>query len=196
MKSTEWMRFFVDQHRRLGKVVFAVTELANSSGMARRSLLVHLNRMTKAGVIRRYAHGLYGSEPLRPEEFLPYLDRAAYCTGHYALFKHGIVTQAPALVTCFANRRHGRRRVLRTGAGDFEFVMPSARIYRAPAAGVLAPAHQALCDFVFLCLRKGVSPDAVVSLRRLHTLDGSEIDGMLAVYPLTVRREVRRMMGG
>jgi hypothetical protein len=189
MTAANWIALFRRQSRDFNKSVFTITELTALSQIARSSLLVQLSRLTKAGVFVRCGHGLYGAAERLPEQVVGHLDAAAYCTGLYALFRHGFVTQLPAVVTCFTNKRHGRSRIMHTRPYAYEFVMPAARIYRPPAAGALASPEQAFCDFVYVCRNRGFSPAGVITFRKLAKLNKKEIIGMLENYPATVREE-------
>jgi hypothetical protein len=196
MTGVQWIKTLEHQSRDLNKPVFSITELTALSGLKRSSLSVQLSRLTKAGVFVRLGHGLYGVEEQPPELIIGYLDPSAYCTGHYALFKYGMITQSPTVITCFTNKHHGRSRIMSVGARTFEFVKPAPDIYRHPASRALAPPQQAFCDFVFVCRNRGVSPASIVTLRKLSNLNMQEIRRLLANYPATVRSETLRLLGG
>jgi predicted transcriptional regulator of viral defense system len=143
--SIQWVRLLEKQYREFNKPVYSVTELASLSGLARHSLLVQLSRLVKKGVMVRYGHGLYGISEYSPEQVIAYLDSSAYCTGHYALFKYGFVTQIPTTVTCFTKRHHCRNRIVSAGPDRYEFIKPAPRIYSYPESGMASP-EQAFCD--------------------------------------------------
>jgi len=102
-----------------------------------------------------------------PEDVVPEVDSGAYIKGFYALFRRHVVTQVPTEVTCFTGRRHNRRADRVTPAGKLRFICVPASIYAKPADQVLAPAEQALCDFVWLSLRDGIEPRSLVTFRNL-----------------------------
>jgi hypothetical protein len=195
MTGVQWIKVLERQSKELNKPVFSVTELTALAGLKRPSLSVQLSRLTKAGIFIRYGHGLYGIADYPPEQIIGFLDAAAYCTGHYALFTYGMITQTPAVVTCFTNKHHGRSRIMSIGAHTCEFVMPSARIYSHPESGALASPEQAFCDFIFMCRNRGIAPAGVVTLRKLATLNRQEIKRLLKNYPATVREEALRLLG-
>jgi hypothetical protein len=194
MTSVQWIKLLERQSRDFNKLVFAITELTALSGLKRPSLSVQLSRLTKAGVFIRYGHGLYGIQEYPPELIIGYLDAAAYCTGHYALFKHGFITQMPTVVACFTNRHHGRSRIVSAGANTFEFVMPGAGIYRHPVSSALASPEQAFCDFIFICRNRGITPDSVVTMRKTANLNKKEIERLLENYSNTVHEEALRLL--
>jgi hypothetical protein len=129
-----------------------------------------------------------------PEDLLPALDPGAYLTGFYALFRHHLVTQAPTEVTCFTNRRHNRRPDRTSPAGTLRFICPPGSLYSKRPEGTLAPAEQALCDFIWLSLRDGIEPKSLATFRNLHTLSRRRLDQVLRRYPENVRVSVCRIM--
>jgi hypothetical protein len=163
--------------------------------MRRRSLHVQLGRLQASKVLIRYAQGLYGAAHAEPDELMSCLDPGAYLTGHAALFRHGLATQVPTVLTCFTNKRHGRSRICRTPAAVFEFVTPARPLYRPPAPGRLVAPEQALCDFVFTCSRRGARAENLVTFRSLGKLSGDALRRVLPAYSKTVQKQVARILG-
>jgi len=195
MKTLDWMRFLESQHRRHGKALFRVAELANVTGHDPHALNVELGRLVRKEVIARYATGVYGL-PGRAtlEQLVPVLDDGAYITGAYALYRHNLITQAPTVITCFTNRRHNRSRERITPFGRLVFVRVVPRIHCRPAEGVMAPPEQAFCDFVHLTLRQGLDPAAIATLRALTGISKRRLSAVLKRYPPTVERRLRQIL--
>jgi hypothetical protein len=195
MRTLEWLSFFAEQRARHGKVVFSVAELANAAQTTLHALNTELGRLMGRGLIARYAHGRYGpTQGVNPEDVLPEVDSGAYITGFYALFRHHLVTQAPTEVACFTDRRHNRRADRVTPAGRLRFIWVSGSIYAKPAGQALATADQALCDFVWLCLRDGIEPRSLVTFRNLAALNWRRLERMLRRYPEQVRKTVEELI--
>jgi hypothetical protein len=189
MKTLAWQNFFAEQRALHGKVVFSVAELANAAQTTLHALNTELGRLVRRGVLARYAHGRYGpTQGVAPEDILQTVDPGAYMTGFYALFRRHLVTQVPTEVTCFSPRRHNRKADRLTPAGKLKFVCVPAGIYVKPAGLALAPAEQALCDFVWLNCRDGVDAQSLVTLRNLDTLNRRRLNKILRRYPEQVRR--------
>jgi len=187
MKARDWQRYLETERKLHGKTVFSVTELANVSGSKPHVLNVELDRLRKQGIVVRYAQGRYGlPDVVTPETLLPHLDTQAYLTGAFALHRHNLITQIPAEITCFTNRRHNRSRVRTTPVGRFTFVCVQSPVYAPPQEGVLAGPGQALCDYVFLMRRRGVAPASQVTFRGLHSLDAKAIQEQMTRYPKKV----------
>jgi hypothetical protein len=196
MRTLEWQSFFAEQRARHGKVVFSVAELANAAQTTLHAVNTELGRLVRRSLITRYAHGRYGpTQGVAPEDVLPEVDSGAYITGFYALFRHHVVTQVPTEVTCFTDRRHNRKADRVTPAGKLRIICVPASIYAKPAGQVLAPAEQALCDFVWLSLRDGIEPRSLVTFRNLDVLSGRRLSKVLRGYPARVSESVARISG-
>ena len=195
MRAIDWQQFLQEQRDRHGKVVFTMTELANVSSLDPRSLKVALSRLVDRGVIQNYAKGRYGlASAVRIEDLVPSLDPAAYITGMYALYRHQLITQVPAEVTCFTNRRHNRSRVRVVSLGRIVFVCFTGSVYSYPPESVIAPPEQALSDFVYLCRRRGIASSNIVTFRNLDRLNLDRLQSHLKRYPATVKRETERLL--
>ena len=195
MRAIDWHKFLQGQRDEHRKVVFTTSELANAAGSDPRSLSVTLQRLVARGVIHRYAAGRYGLPgAVGPEDLVPLLDTSAYITGMYALYRHRIVTQAPTEITCFTNRRHNRSRIRQTPVGRIVFMCVTAPLYAPPKGTVIASAEQALCDFVHLCRKRGITASDIVTFRNQDRLDHQALRDHLARYPRTVEREVDRLL--
>ena len=195
MRALQWREYLEQAWRRDHKTVFTVTELANIANVAPHSLNVQLGRLVGQGVIVRYASGKYGLPGrVSPEDLVRFLDSGAYITGLHALYHHNLVTQCPTTITCFTNRRHNRSRIRKTPIGTFSFVCVSGRIYHRPAEGKIAPAEQAFCDWLYLCSRKNVAPESLVTFSGLSGLREEVLGDLQARYPKTVTREAARIL--
>jgi hypothetical protein len=196
MKALDWQNFFAEQRALHGKVIFSVAELANAGQTTLHTVNTELGRLVKRGLLTRYAHGRYGpNQGVAPEDILPAIEPGAYVTGFYALFRHHLVTQVPAEVTCFTDRRHNRKADRTTPAGKLRFIRVPASTYTKPGERAIAPAEQALCDFVWLNLRDGVEPRSLVTFKNLETLSRGRLNKTLRRYPESVRNAVERIIG-
>lgn len=194
MTSNQWRRFLQDQERLHNKKVFTVTELANICGSSPHVLNVQLQRLCTQQILVRYARGRYGRpDSVTPESLVGQVDGGAYITGAYALYRHNLITQAPAEITCFTNRRHNRSRVRSSPVGRFAFVCVGPRIYCPPGEDPFAQPEQAMCDLVFLLRRNGLDARSQYTFRHLDRLDAHVLAGVAARYPRTVVRAVQEL---
>lgn len=195
MKALEWQRFFLEQQRVYQKTLFSVAELANVAQTDLHALNTELGRLMSRGIVCRYAQGFYGMpDAVRTEELVSAIDPGAYLTGLFALFRHNVVTQVPAEVTCFTNRRHNRKGERLTPAGRLRFVAVSSSIYAKPRSGVLAPAEQSLCDFVWLNVCDGIDPRSLVTIRNLGRLNRQRLERLTERYPGNVAQVVSELL--
>jgi len=195
MKASDWREFLQQQRDERGKVLYSVTELANVAGVSRAALNVELARLRKQEILVKYAHGLYGLPgEVNVETLISAIDSHAYITGHYALYRHHLVTQVPTALTCFTDRRSPRARERSTPVGRLVFVYVRSGVYRPTPEGLIAPPAQALCDYVYLARRQGVRPEALVTFRNLQRIRTPDFPTLLAHYPITVQEHVERVL--
>lgn len=193
MKLYDWHRFFSEQQRQYGKVLFTLTELANTAGSSRMVVNVEISRLMSSGELQRYARGIYGLPGSGSiEQLLELIDAGAYITGFSALALHGYVTQQPAAICCFTNRRPRCSRVSTTfGTLQFHSVKPP--VFHRPRDGsAVSGPEQALCDFVYLSRLRGANPGALVTLRHVERLRKKTLATELRHYPASVRVAVEQ----
>lgn len=194
MKTMEWRKYLEEQARQHKKFLFSITELANISGTSRRAVNVELSRLRRYGLIERYGRGYYGlPAQVTLEILLPFLDHDAYITGNASLFHHGLITQLPAVATCFTSRRHSRSE-FSTPTGRFAFVCVKAPVYRRPDNGIMVGPEQALCDYVYLMRRRGVAPESQVTFCNLRRLRIEILKTLDSNYPRTVMKQINHLL--
>jgi len=193
MKMREWQGLLLAQAR-LGKTLFTLTELANLSGTPRPVVTVEMGRLVKYGIVIRHVKGIYGlaEQAVPMEQLLSCIDPLAYITGAYALMRHGLATQVPTVATCFTTHRHFKRE-METPAGRFQLVCVKPPVFRDTPSG-LAGAEQALCDFVYLALRRGQKPAGLLTFRGLDRLNQARLNRIVTRYPGTVRRQLTMLL--
>lgn len=148
-------------------------------------------------IIVRYAHGLYGLPgAVSPQVLVPAIDAHAFITGHYASYGHNLVTQMPASITCFTDRRSPQAQRRITPLGRLDFVCVRSGVYFPAGDGAMASPAQALCDYVYLARRHGTAPESLLAFRNLAHICDAEFPGILARYPVSVRKHVERLLQG
>jgi hypothetical protein len=196
MKSQSWLRYLDEQRRTCAKSLFSVTELANVAGTSRNALNVELTRLRKRGIIEKYAHGKYGLPgAVSLEALVQSIDSHAYVTGFYALHVHNLVTQVPTRITCFTDRRSTRTAERCTPVGRLLFVHVKGRLYHWPQRG-MAPPEQALCDYVYLLLAKGIPPEGQVTFCNFGSLHREALSSLRECYPAAVGNWVQKFVFG
>ncbi len=195
MRMIEWSRKLEQQRREHGKTVFSVTELANISGLSPQSLNMALRRLIKHGVIERYSAGCYGLPGgAVAEDVVPALDNLAYITGMYVLYNQQIIAQKQREITCFTRRRHNRGRVRETVCGRIVFICVSTAVYAPPVNSATASLEQAFCDALYICRKRGVRINQLVTFRNLDRINIVSVNDMLSGYPVSVRRDAEEIL--
>jgi len=195
VKANAWRQYLQEQREKHGKVLFTLTELANVAGASPAASNVELARLRRQEIIARYAHGLYGIPgAVSPQILVPAIDSRAYITGHYALYGYQMVTQVPAAITCFTDRRSPRAQERVTPVGRLIFVCVRSRVYVPVPEAAIAPPAQALCDYVYLSRRTGAEPEALVTFRNLARIRTEDLAPIRARYPVSVQRHLERLL--
>jgi predicted transcriptional regulator of viral defense system len=194
VKSNAWRKYLVEQCQSHGKVLFTRTELANVACVSPAALNVELARLRRQEIIVRYAHGLYGMPgAVSPQVLVPAIDSHAYITGHYALYSYQMVTQTPAAISCFTDRRSPRAQERTTPIGRLVFACVRSSVYSPVSEPAIATPAQALCDYVFLSRRRGAEPESLVTFRNLERIPAGELSAILGRYPVSVQKHVERL---
>lgn len=194
MRASEWQNVLRQYRDRDGKVVFTPTELANIADHTMPVMKNTLRRLRDQGVLQQYAHGKYGLPgAVDSETLISAAYPGAYISGLYALYRHGIVTQKPQRIHVFTNRRHNVSKIRRTEFGTVVFISVRRPVYCPPGGSVLTGPEQALCDFVYLTRRQGLSAESLVSFRNLASIDWAEMARHLSRYPKSVAKELHEL---
>jgi len=128
----------------------------------------------------RYTQSPYGLPGVgSPQVLVPAIDSHSNITGHYALHAHQMVTQMPAVITCFTDRRSPRARQRVTPIGRLVFVCVRSKVYLPVPEDAIAPPAQALCDYIYISRRRGAEPEALVSFRNLARIRAADITPIL-----------------
>lgn len=190
MRARQWQQYLTDQAEQHGKRLFTSSELANVGSLGRSDIALQLHRLLRQGVLVRYARGLYGlPHDVQLMELVPQLDPAAYVTGLSALFQHNLVTQVPAVMTCFTVRRHFKTTVT-TPLGRIELTRVSSRVYAKPKNPLMAEPEQALLDYIYISRQRGTEAvSSMVTFRHLERLKQARINAHAPRYPKPVVAE-------
>jgi hypothetical protein len=195
MKAIDWLKTFQKQRDEHGKVIYTLTELSNMAAQDTRSVKMAISRLVDRGILQRYANGRYGMKDyVKVEDLVSSIDSAAYVTGMYALYRHQLITQVPSEISCFTNHRHNKSRVRSTPLGRIVFVCVADPVYSYPQENGIASPEQALCDYVYVCRKRGVRPSDIVTFRNLHRLNSDRLQKRLKNYPDTANRQIEQLI--
>jgi len=139
--------------------VYKFAELMRLSGLSSSSLRRALYRLTKRGLLIKLSKGLYANSFSSPtlEEIAGVLYPPSYVSLESALFLHGILEQAPHLVTCVTLNK---TKTFHTDLGEISYfhIKPDFFYgYQINDHIPLACAEKAALDFIYLQLKKLLS---------------------------------------
>jgi len=185
MSVSTWVALF-----NRGQPFFHLSDLMKLGGLTRETARKNAQRLLAKGFLLRVGPELYANGLSPPTiEAAACVLRVAYVSFEHALFLHGVLNQAPYVVTCATLGRPGR---VRTDLGEIEYHRIAPRLFtgfESSARGLLATPEKALLDLIYLRLRRGEVPLASewnpseLDLDGLATLAGS--------YPKTVRAALK-----
>lgn len=186
MNLEGWLDLF-RRHPRL-KVVH-LNHLEILTGMNRHALRVALSRLTARGILRRICREHYANPFAQPdlEEISAEIYSPSYISLESALYRHGLLSQAPQVLTCVTTRLP---RTARTSFGTILY----RQIKKAYFFGfvrekgyVLADPEKALVDFLYLNrgadTRSAVSELDLSAIRRKRLKSYARRLGLLRAGP-------------
>jgi len=154
-------------------------------GLSRESARKTAQRLLTRGFLLRVGPELYANGLRVPTiEAAACALRVAYVSFEHALFRHGVLAQAPYLVTCATLGRPGR---VKTGLGEVEYHRIARRLFtgfEASAEGLVAVPEKALLDLVYLRLLRGEQP--LAGEWDFSELDHGALETFARDYPRTV----------
>lgn len=178
----DWVRVLND-----GRPFFHLADLMKLGDLQRDAARKAAQRLVGRRLLRRVGPELYANG-LRP----PSLEAAA-CTLRpacvsleHALFLHGVLDQAPTVVTCVTLGRPGR---VVTDLGDVEYHRIAPRLYTGferTGQGLLARPEKALLDLAYLRLQRRVRQP--FGEWNLENVNRAELAKAALPFPATVQR--------
>lgn len=172
MKLEEWLAFF---RKYQGVKIFHFDHLQTLTDLDRHALRVALKRLSDRKVIQRICRGFYANPYNAPtlEEISSEVRRPSYVSLESALYRHGILSQMPQVLTCITLQLP---REFRTSFGRIQY----RRIQKACFFGFRkegdhfsAEPEKALVDFLYLNKRQDV--EGMVRDMNLEGLDAKKL---------------------
>ena len=198
LKIDEWLNFF-KIHKQ--KKIFSLSDLSQLTEEDKSSLAVQLNRLVKAGVIKRIAYGWYENPFASPshEEIAMILRYPSYISMEYALSKHGILSQTVYTLTLVTTKLPY---VYRTEEAVYEYHQISKNLfwgYKKDGMVKIAEPEKALLDFIYIRYDKNRDLDIQGIKSLINDMDIKELDSKkLRMYskkfPLKTRKVVHSIL--
>lgn len=168
MSLTDWVG-----QLNTGRPFYHLADLMMLGELSRETARKAAQRLLKQGLLLRVGPELYANG-LRPPslEAAACALRPAYISFEHALFLHGVLSQAPTVVTCATLTHPGR---VVTDLGEIQYHHITSRLYNSFEAtpdGLVALPEKALLDLLYLRLRRGET-------HRLDEVDLSQLNQQL-----------------
>lgn len=141
---------------RQGQPLYFLSDLCKLSGLGVASMRRSVQRLVQRGLLRRVGKELYWNTflPCSIELLSGALVLPSYVSLESALYHHGIILQAPQVLTCVTS---GPPRRLKTAMGSLLYQHISERYFWGyqQGDGSMATAEKAVLDYVYLSLKTG-----------------------------------------
>lgn len=175
MKSDEWLRFF-KQHTQ--KKLFSLADLSQLTGEDKSSLYVQLNRVVKAGLVKRVAYRWYENPFAHPtlEEISMILRYPSYLSMEYALSKQGILSQAVYTLTLVTTKLPY---TYKTEGVTYEYHQIHKNLfwgYKEEGVVKVAEPEKALLDFIYIRYAKNRDMSDAMVKSLFDDMDVGEFD--------------------
>ena len=187
--QTDWIKVL-----REGKSVYNYAELRWLSGLSDLALRKAIQRLLKRRILLKLRPKLYVNSFKLPslEEVASLLYPPAYISLESALFIHGIIEQAPHLLTCVSTNK---TKIFKTDLGEVAYFHLKKELffgYEIQKGVVLALPEKAALDYIYLQLQNGNKPSLDewswknLNLKKLYFFSKH--------YPQTIKKLARRFM--
>lgn len=194
MKIDEWLNFF-KHHKR--KKMFSLADLSQLTEEDKSSLAVQLNRLVKAGLVKRIAYGWY-ENPFAPpsqEEIAMVLRYPSYLSMEYALSKHGILSQTVYTFTLVTTKLPY---TYRTEGAVYEYHQISKNLfwgYKKEGLVQIAEPEKALLDLIYIRHAKNGDLDIKRIKSLINDMDINEFNSeRLSMYSKKFPPKTRKVL--
>ena len=174
-------------HLKSGKDIYHSKELERLSGLSKEALHRALQRMRKNKIIFKIGKGLYANSFHVPqlEQIGGYLYSPSYISLESALFHHGVIEQAPFVLTCVTTNKTKR---FHTDLGEIHYSHLKQKHffgYTFEGQFPLASPEKAAIDYVYLQLKAGNKPP--LDEWNWENLETGIIEDIWKEYPKSVK---------
>lgn len=187
--QTYWMEIL-----RQGKSIYNFAELMRISRLPVASLRRAIHRLVRKRFLLKLSKGLYANSFALPslEEVACVLYPPSYISLEFALFMHGILEQAPHMLTCISANK---TKTFHTDIGEIAYFHIKKDLffgYEVTDRLYLAWPEKAALDYVYIQRKNGSVPS--LDEWSWENLDRNRIDSIATKYPKTVNGYVKKFM--
>ena len=177
-----------------GHPFFYLSDLMKLSGYSRETARKSAQRLLSRGLLLRVGPELYANGLHVPTiEAAACVLRVSYVSFEHALFLHGVMDQAPYVVTCATLGRPGR---VETALGEIEYHRIARRLFtgfETHTDSLIATPEKALLDLFYLRKRRGEEPG--VDEWNLSRIAPAALMAGAEDYPRSVATAISRLVG-
>jgi len=177
-----------------GKTIYHFSELLRLSRLSVPALHRAIQRMRQKKILFKLGKGLFANSFATPrlEEIAGYLYPPCYVSLESALFMHGIMDQAPHVLTCVTTNKTKR---FNTELGEIHYSHIKRELFfgygiedRVP----LAVPEKAALDFVYIQRQNGFQPP--LDEWNWENMDYRKIKALWLAYPQSVKKYMQKFI--
>lgn len=180
--------------QKLGKEkqkVLSPQTLQSASGLGREATLKSIQRLSLSGYLVKLYKNTYANKfsPPSLEETAMFYGKPCYISFESALEDHGVLSQAPQVLTCATTRK---LKNLKTPLGEIVFHHINPRFFNnfENDRGILrATAEKALLDYLYINLKTKKHLPSLDELN-LEQLDKKKVKKISKIFPHSVRNSL------
>ncbi len=175
-----------------GKKIYHFSELLRISRLSNSALRRAVQRMQQKKILFRLGKGLFANSFALPnlEEITGFLYPPSYISMESALFMHGILDQAPYILSCVTTNK---TKTFKTDIGEIHYLHIKKELFfgygvanRIP----LAHPEKAALDFVYIQRKNRFKPS--LNEWNWENLDNDKLEDLMTVFPKSVQNHIQK----
>lgn len=177
-----------------GKKIYHFSELLRLSGLSSPALRRAVQRMRQKKILFGLGKGLFANSfalPI-PEEITGFLYPPSYISLESALFMHGVMDQAPYVLSCITTNK---TKMFETDLGEIHYLHIKKDLffgYEIANQVPLASPEKAALDFVYIQRKNGFQP--ALDEWNWENLDRSKLKDFMTVFPKSVQNHIEKYL--
>lgn len=188
---SDWVSVLKD-----GKKIFHFSELQRLSGLSGPALRRAVQRLRKKNILFRLGKGLFANSFSLPnlEEVAGFLYPPSCVSLESALFMHGVMDQAPYVLTCVTTNK---TKTFVTDLGEVHYLHIKKNLFFGFEIADLIPLalpEKAALDYVYLQRKNGLRP--ALDEWNWENLDTKKLEEFMTDFPASVQNHIRKYRVG
>lgn len=175
-----------------GKKIYHFSELLRLSGLSHPALRRAVHRMRQKKILFWLGKGLYANSFALPnlEEITGFLYPPSYISMESALFMHGVMDQAPYILSCVTTNK---TKPFETDLGEIHYVHIKKDLffgYEIANQVPLASPEKAALDFIYIQRKHGFQP--TLDEWNWENLDKNKLEEFMMFFPKSVQIHLQK----